>query len=312
MEDEPRRSRHGHEARPKRRIHRLNDETIMLISVWTGVHQPRDEDARGSKSRRLANPPSTSPDLSIGRPGIGVRVGRPSRFVTVGPLSEDLAPPAYGRWRHLVRRNLNVTAAALLLVLAAPLMLLIALAIRLTSSGPVLFTQPRVGVDRRRDDPNAPVDPRRQVDHGGRIFQIYKFRTMTPRPKGAASQELWASHETHRITPLGQILRRYRLDELPQLFNVLKGDMNLVGPRPEQPEIFKDLRGQIEGYQRRQQVLPGITGLAQVNQRYDTSVDDVRQKVTLDLAYLERESPLEDLRIMAQTVPVVLFGKGSV
>jgi lipopolysaccharide/colanic/teichoic acid biosynthesis glycosyltransferase len=283
----------------------------MLIAHFTGLVRGRKSTALRSLNTGASVDGSVSVSRSLQRPGIGVRVGQAPQWIAVGPLSdENESAPSWG-WKDVVRRSLNVLAAALLLILAAPLMILIALAIKLSSRGPVLFTQPRVGVDRRRDDPNAPVDPRRRVDHGGRIFQIYKFRTMKPRPEGDNAQ-MWASHESDRITKLGRFLRRYRLDELPQLFNILKGDMNLVGPRPEQPDIFKDLRDQIDGYQRRQRVLPGITGLAQVNHHYDQSVDDVRTKVSLDLTYLEQESPLQDLRIMAQTVPVVLFGKGSV
>lgn len=283
----------------------------MLIAHWTGLARDRRVAALRSHNTVGSVDGSVSVARSLERPGIGVRVGRPPHWVAVGPLTDERdSAPSWG-WEDAARRNLNVLAAALLLVLAAPLMILIALAIKASSRGPVLFTQPRVGVDRRRDDPNVPVDPRRRVDHGGRIFQIYKFRTMKPRPQGEDVQR-WATQESDRITTIGRFLRRYRLDELPQLFNILKGDMNLVGPRPEQPDIFKDLRDQIDGYQLRQRVLPGITGLAQVNHHYDQSVDDVRTKVSLDLTYLEQESPLQDLRIMAQTVPVVLFGKGSV
>ena len=107
-------------------------------------------------------------------------------------------------------------------------------------------------------------------------------------------------------------MRKYRLDEFPQLYNVLRGDMNLVGPRPEQPEIFARLSNLIERYADRQRVLPGITGWAQVNHRYDTNDEDVRRKVALDLQYIDRRSPVEDLRIMARTVPVMMLRKGSV
>jgi lipopolysaccharide/colanic/teichoic acid biosynthesis glycosyltransferase len=249
--------------------------------------------------------------LAAQRPGVGVRVGPVPPRVVVGPLTDRENGDGAERRTNLLRRNVNIAAAAILLILALPLMLLIAVAIRLTSPGPIIFTQARVGLDRRRDDPNVPVDPRRRVDHGGRIFQIYKFRTMTHEPEEDRKQ-VWASPTDPRVTPVGRFLRKYRLDELPQLVNVLMGDMNLVGPRPEQPEIFKTLREEIDGYQGRQRVLPGITGLAQVSHGYDHSVDDVRTKVGYDLSYVEQKSPLEDLRIMAQTVPVVLFGKGAI
>jgi lipopolysaccharide/colanic/teichoic acid biosynthesis glycosyltransferase len=203
------------------------------------------------------------------------------------------------------RRALNVAVAVLGLILLAPLMLIIALAVWLTSPGPVLYRQARVGIDRRT---GSGGNWRRTVDHGGRLFTIYKFRTMYERD---VESECWAERGDPRVTPVGRFLRRYRLDELPQLVNVLRGDMNIVGPRPEQPQIFKHLRGAVERYPERQRVLPGITGWAQVNQAYDQDLDDVRQKVLYDLEYTARVSATEDLRIMLRTVPVMLFGKGG-
>lgn len=210
--------------------------------------------------------------------------------------------------RDRVRRGLNVAIALLALIILAPLMLLIAVAIKLTSPGPVLFRQVRVGIDRR-----SPLQEsgnwRRQVDYGGRLFTLYKFRTM--RHRASEEHQVWAKKQDPRVFPLGAFLRRYRLDELPQLLNVVRGDMNIVGPRPEQPEIFVNMRDQIDQYPRRQRVLPGITGLAQVNHHYDTCVEDVRRKVTYDLEYIRRQSALEDLRIMLRTVPSVLLEKNG-
>jgi lipopolysaccharide/colanic/teichoic acid biosynthesis glycosyltransferase len=203
------------------------------------------------------------------------------------------------------RRALNVTFALLALIALLPVMLLIAVAIKLTSPGPVIFKQPRVGVDRRRGpDPKG----RRRVDLGGRLFTIYKFRTMR---QGAGARQVWASQDDERVTPLGAVLRKYRLDELPQLVNVLMGDMNVVGPRPEQPAIFAELRDKVPDYPTRQRVLPGITGWAQINQCYDRCLDDVRRKVVLDLEYLRRASVAEDMKILARTIPVVLLKKGA-
>lgn len=203
------------------------------------------------------------------------------------------------------RRALNLAVAALGLLLTLPLMLIIALAIKLTSRGPVLYTQLRVGLDRRRGDG---MNWRRRVDYGGRLFTIYKFRTMLVTP---IASESWARPDDPRITPIGRFLRKYRLDELPQLFNVLRGEMNIVGPRPEQPMIFMTLREQIDWYHRRQSVLPGITGLAQVSQPYDRDIEDVRRKLQYDLEYASRESALEDLKIMCRTLPVMVLGKGA-
>jgi len=208
-------------------------------------------------------------------------------------------------------RALNVLVALVGLVLAAPLLLAIAILVKLSSPGPVFYVQDRVGLDRRRRGPAvAPSEGRRREDHGGRLFRIYKFRTMVADSDQAG--QVWASHKDPRITAVGHVLRKYRLDELPQLLNVLRGDMNIVGPRPEQPRIFQELREQVSGYQDRQQVLPGITGWAQVNHSYDQSIDDVRKKVAFDLEYIRKRSLLKDLQIMLRTIPVMIGKKGSI
>jgi lipopolysaccharide/colanic/teichoic acid biosynthesis glycosyltransferase len=195
------------------------------------------------------------------------------------------------------------------LILALPLMLAIALLIKLTSRGPVLYRQQRIGLDRRALS-RAGGNSRRGTDLGGRPFTMYKFRTMHVRPP-QGDREVWAAQEDPRVTAIGRVLRKHRLDELPQLFNVLRGDMNVVGPRPEQPLIFVQLREHVEGYQRRQRVRPGITGWAQINQGYDSSLDDVRRKVTYDLQYIRQQSALQDLAIMARTVPVMMLRRGA-
>jgi len=127
----------------------------------------------------------------------------------------------------------------------------------------------------------------------------------------ADGRAVWAAKKDPRTTPIGALLRRTRLDEIPQLYNVIRGDMNIVGPRPERPTIFAELRENIPEYQLRQRVKPGITGWAQVNQAYDECVDDVRHKVVFDLEYLRRQSLVEDLRIMSMTIPVMLFRRGG-
>ena len=205
-------------------------------------------------------------------------------------------------------RVFNVVLAAVMLAVLLPVMLAVALAVRLSSPGPVLYSQLRVGIDRRGPRAGGGA-ARRRVDHGGRLFRIYKFRTM--RADAPAGAQMWARPDDARVTRVGRLLRKYRLDELPQLWNVLRGDMNVVGPRPEQPDIFHTLREQIDDYPHRQRVLPGITGLAQVSQPYDCCVDDVRRKLRFDLQYIERMSPAQDLAILLRTVPVVLGRKGA-
>jgi lipopolysaccharide/colanic/teichoic acid biosynthesis glycosyltransferase len=210
---------------------------------------------------------------------------------------------------ELVNRAVNVAIALVSLIILSPVMALVALAIKLTSRGPVFYVQTRVGMDRRRRAATAVFD-RRRNDVGGRAFRIIKFRSMRVDAEQVTGA-VWATREDPRVTPVGRFLRKTRLDELPQLINVVLGDMNIVGPRPERPSIFAELRQNIVSYPLRQQARPGITGWAQINRAYDSSIDDVRAKVEFDLEYLERQSVLEDLKIMARTLPVMLFKRGS-
>ncbi|HRP07955.1 MAG TPA: sugar transferase [Gemmatimonadales bacterium] len=206
-------------------------------------------------------------------------------------------------------RALNVAVALVGLLLTLPLWLVIAALIKLTSRGPVFYTQTRVGIDSRRDR-GGRTDSRRVQDIGGKPFVIYKFRTMTVDAEQHGNA-VWATAGDQRVTSVGGFLRSCRLDELPQLINVLRGEMNIVGPRPERPQLFAELREQIPDYQLRQRVPPGITGHAQVHLQYDTSVEDVRKKVQHDLEYISRRSAWEDFRIMLKTIPVMLFRKGG-
>jgi lipopolysaccharide/colanic/teichoic acid biosynthesis glycosyltransferase len=235
-------------------------------------------------------------------PGVG-------DFAPLPELSGAVRPVAWWRSEGM-RRAANVLVAAVALVLVLPAMLVVALLVWATSPGPILYRQTRIGIDRRSGlEPS--LNHRRKSDLGGKPFTIYKFRTMHVAPQGAEQSQVWARPDDPRITRVGRVLRKYRLDELPQLFNVLLGDMNLVGPRPEQPLIFAELREQIDQYHHRQQVLPGITGWAQINQHYDASIDDVRKKVQFDLEYIEQRSPMHDLKILLRTVPVVVFKRGA-
>jgi lipopolysaccharide/colanic/teichoic acid biosynthesis glycosyltransferase len=221
-------------------------------------------------------------------------------------LARGEAAAAPGEWPT---RGLNFILALLAIIALLPVFVLVAVLVKLTSRGPVFYLQERVGLDRRGPGP-GPHNHRRTRDLGGAPFTIYKFRTMqvdAERQSGA----VWASQQDPRVTPVGRVLRQYRLDELPQLFNVLRGEMNIVGPRPERPTIFAELRGHIAEYPLRQRAKPGITGLAQINHHYDRSLDDVRTKVSYDLEYIRRQSLREDLRIMLKTIPVILLRRGG-
>ena len=228
---------------------------------------------------------------------------RPLAHATV---VEDVVPRERS---EIANRVLNVVLAAAALIVLSPVLLLVAIAIKLTSRGPIFYLQTRIGLDRRWNRTHAMYD-RRTQDLGGAVFTIYKFRSMhvNAERNGAA---VWATKQDARVTPVGRFLRQFRLDEVPQLFNVLKGDMNIVGPRPERPSIFVRLRSDIAEYPMRQRAKPGITGWAQINQSYDSCVEDVRRKVSYDLEYIRRQSLLEDVKIMLKTVPVMLFKRGG-
>jgi len=230
--------------------------------------------------------------------------------VTVAPATVSaLTIPETSEATELAIRIVNVAVAAVALVLLLPVMLAVAITIKLTSSGPVFYTQTRVGVDRRWKGRRASQDQRQQ-DLGGKPFTIYKFRSMTVDAEHEG-RAVWATRDDARVTPVGRVLRSTRLDELPQLLNVIRGDMNIVGPRPERPSIFAQLRQDIPEYPLRQRARPGITGWAQINQSYDSCVEDVRRKVQFDLEYLERRGVAEDVKIMLKTIPVMLFKRGG-
>jgi len=220
---------------------------------------------------------------------------------------------------RLIKRTVDILGALVGLVLLAPLMLMAAVAVKLDSAGPVFYTQTRVGVNRRKQGRRfcqhvGAIDQRRRdrrrEDYLGRLFKMIKFRTMIHNAEKKTGP-VWATKDDPRITRLGHILRKTRLDEIPQFWSVLKGDMSLVGPRPERPSFVRDLCGKIGDYHRRLEVKPGLTGLAQVENGYDSSVATVAEKVRCDLKYIRGWSVLSDIRILLKTVVVVLTGRGA-
>ncbi len=212
---------------------------------------------------------------------------------------------------------LDRAAALIALTLLLPLYFLTAISVRLSSPGPIIYRQVRIGMNRRGGDDtdsNAgnfyDVYDRRTLDLPGKPFIIYKFRTMVD---GAENQfgPIWAQENDPRITWVGKILRRLRIDETPQFLNVLKGDMSLIGPRPERPTFVRDLIEEIPEYAMRLRVKPGITGLAQVAHHYDTCLDDVNTKLRYDLEYVKRRGIGTHISILFRTVWVVFSGRGA-
>ena len=209
-------------------------------------------------------------------------------------MSVDLQQaPAVGACSPLaaaIRRLAEIAFCIALLVLTLPVMLVAAIAILVEGGGPILFRQVRVGLH-------------------GTTFDVLKFRTM--RTNAEANGPVWAALDDPRVTRVGALLRKTRIDELPQLLNVLRGDMSVVGPRPERPHFVELLASEIPGYHDRALIKPGITGWAQVQFRYGSSVDDARRKLEYDLYYLRHRSLLLDLLILVLTVRVVLSLQGA-
>jgi len=195
------------------------------------------------------------------------------------------------RWRQGVKRTLDLVLAGIGMVLSAPLVAILAVAVKLTSRGAVLYHHDRVGLE-------------------GKHFTVYKLRSMQQHAE-AATGAVWASRGDTRITSVGRFMRRTRLDELPQLWNILRGDMSLVGPRPERPEFVDTLSVQIPFYGQRHVVKPGLTGWAQVRYTYGASVEDAMQKLQYDLYYIKNFSIKLDLVIIFETIKTVVLRRGA-
>ncbi len=206
------------------------------------------------------------------------------------PLIEVLPVPMPA-WEQSTKRLFDLVVSLMILVAGLPLWFVVGLVVRSTSKGPAIYRQERVGKT-------------------GRVFTMYKFRTMRQDAE-ALTGPVWATEDDPRYTAMGRWLRKTRLDEIPQLWNVLRGDMSLVGPRPERPYFVEKLTGKVPLYNRRHRVKPGITGWAQVMWHYDASLEDVRQKVKYDLFYIENMSLRMDFKILFRTIRAVVSGGGQ-
>jgi sugar transferase (PEP-CTERM system associated) len=219
--------------------------------------------------------------------------------VTGKILIDDLRPSwlifsegfRVSRWTRFMKRTIDLTLSVTMAVVCFPFMLLTAIAIWLESGSPVVYRQERVG-------------------ENGRPFTLCKFRSMR-KDAEEAGRPVWASSDDDRVTRVGRVIRKIRLDELPQLWNVMGGDMSFVGPRPERPYFVDELAREIPFYQQRHSVKPGITGWAQVKYRYGASLEDAIEKLRYDLYYIKHLSIFFDLTIVFDTVKVVLFRKGA-
>jgi sugar transferase (PEP-CTERM system associated) len=215
---------------------------------------------------------------------VPVRELRPSQLI----FSSDLGP----RDNKVFWQSIYSFAIAVILtIVTAPIMLLVAISIKLTSRGPILFRQRRVG-------------------RNGKEFTLYKFRSMYANAEGSTGA-VWATKDDPRVTPVGRFIRKLRLDELPQFFNVVRGEMSIVGPRPERPEFVETLTHEIPYYRQRHCVKPGITGWAQINHKYGDTIEDTVRKLEFDLYYIKNLAPSLDAYIIFHTLKVMLLTRGA-
>ena len=225
---------------------------------------------------------------------------------------------------RILKRICDLVLATCMLIVLSPVMLLTALLVKVTSPGPVIFRQTRVGLNLRRpgaerriedlpppagEERRIPDSDRRKEFTYGRHFTLYKFRSMRNDAEKNGAQ--FAVKGDARVTSIGLFMRKTRLDELPQLWNVIRGDMSLVGPRPERPEFIKSLSDEIPDYLDRLGLKPGLTGVAQIVNGYDNNIESFRRKVAFDLLYLRNCCLRNDLKILLRTIRVVLSGSGA-
>lgn len=202
----------------------------------------------------------------------------------------SINPQLMTDWEKIAKRLLDIFAAVIILIVTFPIIIITAIAIKIDSKGPALFKQDRCGLN-------------------GKIFKMYKFRSMRTDAEEKTGP-VWSMKDDPRITKVGKFIRKVRIDEIPQMINVFKGEMSLVGPRPERPFFVEQLSKEIPYYSRRLKVRPGITGWAQVKHKYDETIEDVKTKLQYDLFYIENISLKTDILILIRTIFVVIFGKG--
>ncbi|MFH1414323.1 MAG: sugar transferase [Candidatus Omnitrophota bacterium] len=276
---------------------------VLLLIAFLILIDPVHSNQQSLATMFMGNYPAENQEVNIS--GIStleiypIQASSPEHGLAPEPSSFILfLSGIFGFIVHFIRKSyekfkrfLDIFLAVLGLVIASPLIILISLLIKFTSKGPIIYKQNRVG---RR----------------GEVFKIYKFRSMDVDAENDTGA-VWATDNDPRITGLGRVLRKFHLDEIPQLINVIMGEMSIVGPRPERPEIVNDLKKAVYDYEKRLKVKPGITGLAQVVHKYDQTLRDVRGKIKYDLLYMKKLGLGVDLKIMLKTLLVVMKGKGA-
>ncbi|MBF0478088.1 MAG: exopolysaccharide biosynthesis polyprenyl glycosylphosphotransferase [Candidatus Omnitrophica bacterium] len=260
--------------------------SLITVSAWAGLSMVN------THSDKVISAVHSTSQISKAMPiESRTRAPEPSTLLLFGTGILGMIISAIRRTYHITKRILDIISSVLGLIILSPLLLATVVLIKLTSRGPIFYTQTRVGKD-------------------GVLFEIYKFRTM----KVDAEKEsgpVWAAKNDNRLIPCGKFLRKAHIDELPQLINILKGEMSLIGPRPERPVFVEKFKKAIPDYYKRLYIKPGLTGIAQVWYKYDESMEDVRKKVKYDLLYIKKACLWTDMRIILRTVRVVFTGEGA-
>ena len=261
--------------------------SFCVVTAWAttvSLIQPAEVNQENS-----ASTVSEIPENSTNQPKS--RAPEPSTLALFGGGLFGMIVSFVRKTYHATKRLLDMIAGILGLVLLSPLFLATAILIKLTSKGPVIYKQIRVG-------------------KGGKAFWIYKFRTMHVDAEKETGP-VWAAENDDRYIPCAKFLRKAHIDEIPQFYNILRGEMSLIGPRPERPIFVEQFTEEINSYERRLEVKPGLTGLAQVWHRYDETIEDVKKKLRYDLLYIKKVCLLTDIRIFFRTFRVVLTGEGA-
>ncbi|MCA9401482.1 MAG: exopolysaccharide biosynthesis polyprenyl glycosylphosphotransferase [Candidatus Omnitrophica bacterium] len=260
--------------------------TIIVATAYAAVSliAPQEAIKSGHMIEKL-------PELTDYAQSAKSRAPEPSTMVLFGGGFLGMIVSFIRRTYAAAKRIFDFTAAMTGFIILSPLFLMTAVMVKLTSKGPILYKQVRVG-------------------QFGKEFEIYKFRSM----KVDAEKEtgpVWAQANDNRLTPIGKFLRKSHIDEIPQLINVVKGEMSIIGPRPERPVFVEQFKREITGYEQRLEVKPGITGLAQVWHRYDETIQDVKKKLRYDLLYIRKMCFWADINIILRTFRVVVTGEGA-
>ncbi|MGE0267427.1 MAG: sugar transferase [Candidatus Omnitrophota bacterium] len=259
---------------------------LCVASAWATVSFVKPQDA----SQYIATADRSEIPADVTETA-KTRAPEPSTMALFGGGIVGMVMSFIRRTYAAVKRVFDVVACVAGAIILSPLLILAAVLVRVTSKGPIIYSQTRVGKD-------------------GQHFQIYKFRTMRVDAEKNTGP-VWAAKDDKRLTPVGKFLRKSHIDELPQLFNVFRGEMSVIGPRPERPVFVTEFKQIIPNYENRLAVKPGITGLAQVWHRYDETIQDVKKKLRYDLLYIRRMCFWADLNIILRTVRVVITGEGA-